>query len=119
MRWLRWLTRNWSDTEKGNDSALAPPELPLPPEAAMHRLRSVVYHLPRWRIEASDLQAWTLHAVRFTRLGFIDDIHVRLEVVPGGTRVRARSASRVGKGDFGQNRRNLIELFAALARHPV
>jgi uncharacterized protein (DUF1499 family) len=116
---LRWLTRNWADTDAGDDATLAPPELPVPPEAAVHRLRSAVLHLPRWRIEASDLQAGTLHAVRATRLfGFRDDIHVRLEPVAGGTRVHARSASRVGKGDFGQNRRNLLELFAALRKEP-
>ena len=114
MRLLRWLTRNWADTDEGDDPALAPPELSLPPDAALHRLRSVVERLPRWRVEATDAQAGTLHAVRTTRLGFRDDIHLRLEALAGGTRVHARSASRVGKGDFGQNRRNLLELFAGL-----
>ena len=40
----------------------------------------------------------------------------RVRIVPNGDgcRLHARSQSRVGRGDFGQNRRNLRELFAAL-----
>ena len=46
---------------------------------------------------------------------FVDDVHVRVEPNgEGGSVVFAVSASRVGRGDFGQNARTLRRLFAAL-----
>ena len=41
---------------------------------------------------------------------FTDDITVILRNEKEGTRVKATSQSRVGKGDLGQNPRNLKEL---------
>lgn len=53
-------------------------------------------------------------AVSRTRL-FVDDVQVRVEPNgEGGSVVFAVSASRVGRGDFGQNARTLRRLFGAL-----
>src|SRR5262245_51653184 len=110
-----WATRNWSDTDEPGGPAA--PELPLPPADALPRVESAVRSLPRWRVESVDPAAALLRATRRTRLwGFVDDVTVRLEPAPAGSRLHARSQSRVGKGDLGQNRRNLGELFAAVRR---
>jgi uncharacterized protein (DUF1499 family) len=115
MGLLAWFTRNWADTDEDRDPALAPPLLPVPPSEALTRLQAAIRSLPHWRIESVDQAAGKVDAIRQTRLlRFVDDIHVYLEPVDGMTRVHARSQSRVGKGDFGQNRRNLLELFRAL-----
>jgi uncharacterized protein (DUF1499 family) len=115
MSFLRWFTRNWADTDEPGDPTLAPLDLPLPPAEALSRVEAAVVTLPRWRVEAADPAGGTLRATRRTRLwGFIDDVTVRLEPLVGGTRVHARSQSRVGAADFGQNRRNLLELLGAL-----
>jgi uncharacterized protein (DUF1499 family) len=45
---------------------------------------------------------------------FTDDLSVTLEVVEEGTKVDVRSASRIGKGDFGENRRHIIQFLSAL-----
>ena len=117
MTLLHWLTRNWADTDEPGDPALAPVDLPLPPGEALHRVEAVLGALPCWHLEAVDPAGATLRATHRTRLwGFVDDVTVRLEPVAGGTRVRARSQSRVGISDFGQNRRNLLELLGALRR---
>jgi uncharacterized protein (DUF1499 family) len=115
MGLLDWLTRHHADTAEGA-RGLRPPTLSGPLAEALRRVEAAVGRLPRWRVESSDPTAGTLHATRRTRLwGFVDDVRVRLEPADGGTvRLNARSESRVGKGDFGQNRRNLLELFAAL-----
>lgn len=107
-------TRNWHDTdEPGADPG--PLDLPLPPAEALARVESAIRGLPRWRVETIDATAGTIIATRRTRIfRFTDDITIRLEPTATGTRVHARSKSRVGKGDFGQNRRNVLELFAAL-----
>ena len=112
---MGWL-RNWHDTdEPGADPG--PLDLPLPPAEALARVESAVCGLPRWRVEATDAAAGTLTATRRTRLfRFTDDVMIRLEPTATGTRVHVRSQSRVGKSDLGQNRRNVMELFAAARR---
>lgn len=48
-------------------------------------------------------------------LGFRDDVNVRLSPIGGNrTRLDARSASRVGRGDLAANERHLLDLFAEL-----
>jgi uncharacterized protein (DUF1499 family) len=108
------IFRNWADT--GEPGADPPPlDLPLPPAEALTRVEAAIRSLPRWRVESIDAAGATVRATRRTRLfRFVDDVTVRLEPVGGGTRVHARSQSRVGAGDLGQNARNLRELFAAL-----
>jgi uncharacterized protein (DUF1499 family) len=115
MGFLSWFTRNWADTDEPGDPQLAPVDLPLPPSEALTRIEAVLRNLPRFQVEAVERDAGILRATRRTRLfRFVDDVTVRLEAVPGGTRVHARSQARVGKGDFGQNRRNLLLLLGAL-----
>jgi uncharacterized protein (DUF1499 family) len=119
MGWLvRWFTRYWADTDEPGDPALAPRRIDLPPREALAAVRSAVERLPRWRVESIDPDLLTLRAVRRTRLFRLeDDITIHLEANGRGSRVHARSQSRVGTGDLGQNRRNLLELFAALDRN--
>src|SRR5262249_20166945 len=108
--------RNWHDTdEPGADPG--PLDLPLPPAEALARVESAIRGLPRWRVESIGAAAGTITATRRTRIFHCtDDVTIRLEPITTGARVHARSKSRVGKSDFGQNRRNILELFAALRR---
>jgi uncharacterized protein (DUF1499 family) len=120
MAWLwKWLTRNWADTAESGDSRIVPQRLNLSPLDALQKVRAAVERLPRWRVESADPERLTLKAIRQTRMfRFVDDVTIRLATsADGGTELHARSQSRVGKGDFGQNRRNLLELFAALNEH--
>jgi uncharacterized protein (DUF1499 family) len=109
---LSWFTRNWADTDEGSDPAVVPVDLSLPPAAARVSVENAIGTLPRWQVKSIDTDALEIKAERRTRLfRFVDDITIRLEALgDGGTRVHARSQSRLGKGDFGQNRRNLLEL---------
>ena len=57
-----------------------------------------------------------IHATVVTRLlRFRDDVTVTFETTDEGTRLHARSASRVGRGDLGANARHLRDLFAAFS----
>jgi uncharacterized protein (DUF1499 family) len=115
MGLLAWFTRNWADTDEPGDSALTPLDVALPVPETLARVEAVIRRLPRWRVENVDALAGTVTATRTTRLWrFVDDIVVRCEATASGTRVHARSRSRVGKGDFGQNRRNLRQLLDAI-----
>ena len=57
-----------------------------------------------------------IHLTRTTRVfRFVDDIHLNLsEQEPGVVEVNASSQSRLGKGDLGQNARNLKTLVQAI-----
>jgi uncharacterized protein (DUF1499 family) len=54
---------------------------------------------------------WTSPLFRFK-----DDVSIELVPEGGSTRVLVRSASRVGRYDFGQNARHVRDFFAALER---
>jgi uncharacterized protein (DUF1499 family) len=117
MAFLAWFTRNWADTDEPGETRLRPLELPISLPAALTRVEAAVARLPRWHVEQVDAPAATVRATRRTRLWrFVDDVTLRLEAIPGGTRIHAHSQSRLGKADLGQNRRNLIELLTALRR---
>ena len=95
------------------DRRLRPRVLPMPPAAAAERVAGAIAALRGWRVVGRD--DGVIQATRTTRLfRFVDDISILLEPAVGGTGISARSASRVGRRDFGQNRRNLAELWQTL-----
>ncbi len=69
--------------------------------------------LPRWTLESST--NGELNATRQTGLlRFTDDVTVHIVERASGSEAHFDSASRVGKGDLGQNPRNLKELLEAI-----
>ncbi len=113
MKFLFLTIRNRADLDEGGTPELQNVVLPLSAEQTVARLQAVVPALRGWRVEK--IEGEQIHLTRTTRLcRFVDDIHLRLEVVPQGTRLHGHSQSRVGLSDLGQNRRNLLELVRAL-----
>lgn len=104
--------------DAAEDSRLRPHGLAGPPEVVRARLIEAIAGMPRWAI--ADSSGPVLWATRTTRVfRFVDDVYL-LPVARGdSTVVLARSASRLGKSDLGQNRRNLAELWSALDRSPT
>jgi len=115
--WRRDLTTNTASTSDDPRSALPAHHSELAPAELARHVLSVIDKLPRWRLAKlteGDGQV-TLHLVRSTPLlRFQDDITVAISPEPTGSILRAVSQSRVGKGDLGQNPRNLRELLSAL-----
>ena len=116
--WSRDLTTNVAATsDDAGDERLRTIESPLGPAELADKTIAAARELPRWKLvepsaKTTDESATVLHFVRTTGLmGFQDDIRVRIEpAAGGGSRLSAESRSRVGKGDLGQNPRNLREL---------
>jgi len=82
-------------------------------DAAMH----AVNRLPRWGVVSYDERNGEIRVEATTRvLRFVDDITIHVEPNDEGARVHVRSASRVGKGDFGQNARNIRAFLSELDR---
>ncbi|HKH10915.1 MAG TPA: DUF1499 domain-containing protein [Rubrobacter sp.] len=97
------------------NSAHVARDYPVPPERLLSAVRRAVDGLPRWSLGASEGDE--VRAVRTTRLfRFRDDITARVSPAPDGARLELASASRLGRGDLGQNPRNLKELLRAVDR---
>lgn len=88
------------------------------PGKVLTKAEASIDSLPRWSLVSSESASRSIQATRETQVfGFIDDVTVWVEpVTQSVTRVRVRSASRIGKLDFGQNARNIREFFSALDR---
>ena len=131
--WRRGLTSNWAELRDAHDDPeLRPLHLRASPREVAERIRTWAERASRWRlIEVNDCQRGTtspeppsarsrtsiqLQLTRRTRIfRFVDDVRVVLTPSGSGTQVGAESRSRVGKGDLGQNRRNLKELVRGLS----
>ena len=82
-------------------------------EAVLEAVRT----LPRWKIVGQERVTGSIRAERQTRLfKFVDDVRIEItQSDDGKIAVNLSSQSRVGKGDFGQNARNIREFLAAFS----
>lgn len=88
------------------------------PKRLYDEAERAVIALDGWTVAKPDSTAGRIEATRESwAFGFVDDVTITIvaetEFV---SRINVRSASRVGKGDFGQNARNIRELQAELDR---
>lgn len=125
--WSRDLSTNFAETTPlAGDEHLRPTFVPLPPQEAADLIRQAAATLPRWTEqnevdETGSQGAVLLEFVRTTPLmRYRDDVKVRVAEADGGSLIHVQSKSRVGKGDLGQNPRNIRELLGAVvARAPA
>jgi uncharacterized protein (DUF1499 family) len=97
------------------DPQLRPHVYPLSPVQTAHAVVDAIDSLPRWEVIAGkDGVIWATRRTRLFR--FVDDVYLLLLPTHDSTVVFARSASRVGHGDMGQNRTNLGELWEAMEK---
>ena len=82
-------------------------------DAALH----AVHRLPRWSLVSSRPETGEIRVEAKTlMLRFVDDILIRVTAGGETVVVAVRSASRIGRGDFGQNARNIRAFFDELDR---
>ena len=115
--WSRDLSTNTATTRADHpDETLRPlSESHTRPEIVA-AVKAVVSAKPLWdlRGEEDTDTTTTLLLTRTTALfKFVDDVRVRVEDKGDHRLVNVGSESRVGKGDLGQNPRNIRELLAA------
>ena len=80
-------------------------------EAVLH----AIHHLPRWSLVGDQPETGEVQAEATSRVfRFVDDVRIRVVNRGDLVAVEVRSASRVGRGDFGQNARNIRTFFRAL-----
>ncbi len=95
-------------------SDLAPLQLDVSVGVAYDHVREAVSTLG-WEVLRDDVDSGELEAVDESAVfGFKDDVIVRVRPAPDGSRIDARSASRVGEGDLGANAKRIHRLFEAI-----
>ncbi|MEM9352513.1 MAG: DUF1499 domain-containing protein [Planctomycetota bacterium] len=118
--WSRDLTTNTATTSaESADPGLRPLQTEASAEQLADALRSFANQNGAWELVESSGNSHKL--VRTTGLlRFKDDVVMTFSATDNGLLVEASSGSRVGKGDLGQNPRNLKELLSGLSeRLPV
>ncbi|HYC57880.1 MAG TPA: DUF1499 domain-containing protein [Candidatus Binatia bacterium] len=91
---------------------IKPLEMAVPPATAFDKARAALASMERMEIVGESKEEGRIEAVQTTRLfKFQDDIVVRIRAAGDGSRIDARSKSRVGKGDQGANAQRIRELF--------
>ena len=122
--WSRDLTNNTASTSpEAKNPSLRPIHSTMPASELADLVAASARELPGWEVVARDETGGeiALHLVRTTRLmRFKDDITVHVRSLPSDapsqdngrarSELAASSKSRIGKADFGQNPRNLVEL---------
>lgn len=115
---LAWPRLNVVETGRAPEYPdLQPRVYSAGPERVVEAVQATVEALPRWTLKGvgSGPAGYALQAEARTRVfRFVDDVTVRVAAAGDGSEVNVRSASRVGKWDFGQNARNVRALLAAL-----
>jgi uncharacterized protein (DUF1499 family) len=86
----------------------------LPPDRLYATAREAIAGLG-WGIASEDPEGVCLTAVVKSALWrFKDDVVVCVEPTEGGSTLRLRASSRIGRGDLAANTRHLLDLYAAI-----
>ena len=97
---------------------IAPLTLAVAPAAAFNRAVDTAQRMG-WKIVAADDAAGRIEASDKSRwFGFTDDIVIRITGSGSGSRIDVRSASRVGRSDFGVNAARIETYLSALRATP-
>ncbi len=113
----RGLTHNRAETQVDHaDPSLKTRNYALQTDVLFATVLEAIKTLPRWQVVSQDLKKGEIIATRTSRLfRFVDDVQIQvLEKTEREIAIDLRSASRVGKGDFGQNARNIRDFLTAL-----
>ena len=93
---------------------IRPVTLAVPPEEAFRRALAAVRRMD-WELTAVDVDGHRIEASDSTFwFGFTDDIVIRIRREAAGSRLDARSLSRIGVGDAGANARRIREFLSVL-----
>jgi uncharacterized protein (DUF1499 family) len=111
-----YLSQNTVETsEQPVFPELKTPAYDLPADTVYKHALDTVDKL-QWQLKPQSPESHEIHAVVQTPvLGFRDDVWVRVETIGDSRcRVHVRSASRIGKADFGANLRHVLDFKTTL-----
>ena len=123
--WSRDLSQNRAETSPDAESNfLRPIESAKTIDEIESAVKEFVSEFPHWEMVGREhpvsqtsetAEEFEIKLTRTSKLfKFVDDVTLRITKSGENYRIDAVSQSRVGKGDLGQNPRNIKKLFAAL-----
>ncbi|HIE64462.1 MAG: DUF1499 domain-containing protein [Nitrospira sp.] len=113
----RGLMNNRAETKPDHsDTSLRTRTYTATYESFFETAAHVTGWLPRWEVVEQDIENGKIRATRQTRIfHFVDDVEISVKRVNENTlTLDVLSTSRVGKGDFGQNGRNIREFLKGI-----
>lgn len=114
--WSRDLSTNHAETTQSHSNPLLHPlTVSGDRTEATKYVTDAIVQFENWNIASitTEGRRTIINATRTTPLfKFTDDIRVYLNEVDDGVQITATSQSRIGKGDLGQNPRNIAELMS-------
>ncbi len=116
MGFKDWFGKNYYVTSpRDPDPFFRPRRYAKTREEVLASVQTVLQKLPGWKIEKHHEIQGRLQVERrgFMGLGESVDLYV-VQGQDGITTLEITSRSRAGKGDFGQNRRNIMKFLSAL-----
>lgn len=111
-----WFTKNhYVTSPRDPDPFFRPRRYAKTREEVIETAQSVIGKLPGWKIEKHHEIQGRLQVGRrgFLGLGEVVDVYI-VQGQDGITTLEITSRSRVGRGDWGQNKRNLKALLEAM-----
>lgn len=111
------LTNNRAETKPNHsDASLRTRTYTAAYDSFFKTVSHVTGWLPRWEVVDQNIEKGKIRATRQTRIfKFVDDVEITVKRVNENTvTIDVSSASRVGKGDFGQNARNIREFLKGM-----
>ena len=102
---------DYSGVRAGHPPGIVPLISPQPPERVFEAALAAAREM-HWQIADASAAEGRIEATAVTRIfRFKDDIVIRIRPHSAGSRLDARSASRVGRSDLGANARRLHTFF--------
>ncbi len=117
MSLKEWLTKNIYVTAPGNpDPFFRPRKYGKPKEEVAAAVQEILASLTRWKVVEYRENQGRLHATHTAPIiPYTEDVNIYIvQGLDGITKLEVISQSQTGKGDFGQNKRNIKELLSAL-----
>ncbi len=111
------LSKNIYVTTPHNvDSFFRPRKYAKTKEEVAGAVQEILGSLNSWKVVEYRENQGRIHATHTTRIfRFVDDVNIYIvQGLDGTTKLEVISQSRIGKGDLGQNKRNIKELLSAL-----
>ena len=112
-----WLTKNIYVTRPNDaDPFFRPRKYAKTKEEVAGAVQGAIGALARWKVVEYRENQGRIHATHATALWrFVDDVNIYVvQGLDGTTKLEIISQSRIGKGDWGQNKRNIKELLSKL-----
>ncbi len=111
-----WNKGMYVTAPKDTDPFFHPRQYAKSKAEVVQAAQEVIAGLPQWKIEDYKENQGKIHAVRWTNiLPFADDINIYIvQGLDGMTRLEMTGQTRVGRRDWGRNRRNIREFLSRL-----